>query len=202
MAKRETVWIANLYLRLSKEDKRSANAESISIETQRMKTSNFANKNNIIVRKEYVDDGESGVFFERPEFQAMMHDVENGNANCIIVKDLSRLGRNDVQANLYYEDIFIARGIRFIAIDDGVDTYLNGYQQIATFKNMYNAMYPRDISEKTRSAYKTKSESGWFLGSKAPYGYQKNPKDKHHLIIDEEVAHIVRHIYDLAKQGY
>lgn len=202
MAKRETVWIANLYLRLSKEDKRSANAESISIETQRMKTSNFANNNNIIIRKEYVDDGESGVFFERPEFQAMMHDVEEGNANCIIVKDLSRLGRNDVQANLYYEDIFIARGIRFIAIDDGVDTYLNGYQQIATFKNMYNAMYPRDISEKTRSAYKTKSESGWFLGSKAPYGYKKNPKDKHHLIIDEEVAHIVKHIFDLAKQGY
>ena len=137
MAKRETVWIANLYLRLSKEDKRSANAESISIETQRMKTSSFANRNNIIIRKEYVDDGESGVFFERPEFQAMMRDVEEGNANCIIVKDLSRLGRNDVQANLYYEDIFIARGIRFIAIDDGVDTHLNGYQQIATFKNMY-----------------------------------------------------------------
>ena len=115
-------WLANLYLRLSKEDKRSANAESISIETQRMKTTNFAKQNSIIIRKEFVDDGESGVFFERPEFQAMMHDVEEGNANCIIVKDLSRLGRNDVQANLYYEDIFIARGIRFIAIDDGVDT--------------------------------------------------------------------------------
>ena len=86
MAKRETVWIANLYLRLSKEDKRSANAESISIETQRMKTSNFANKNNIIIRKEYVDDGESGVFFERPEFQAMMQDVEDaGISNGIIL---------------------------------------------------------------------------------------------------------------------
>lgn len=202
MAKRETVWIANLYLRLSKEDKRSANAESISIETQRMKTTDFANKNSIIIRKEYVDDGESGVFFERPAFQEMMRDVDEGNANCVIVRDLSRLGRNDVQANLYYEDIFIARGIRFIAIDDGVDTYLNGYQQIATFKNMFNAAYPRDISIKTISAYRTKAELGWFLGGKAPYGYQKDPNNKHHLVIDNEVAHIVKHIFDLAKQGY
>ncbi len=202
MAKRETVWIANLYLRLSKEDKRSANAESISIETQRMKTTDFANKNSIIIRKEYVDDGESGVFFERPAFQEMMRDVDAGNANCVIVRDLSRLGRNDVQANLYYEDIFIARGIRFIAIDDGVDTYLNGYQQIATFKNMFNAAYPRDISIKTISAYRTKAELGWFLGGKAPYGYQKDPNNKHHLVIDNEVAHIVKHIFDLAKQGY
>ncbi len=202
MAKRETVWIANLYLRLSKEDKRSANAESISIETQRMKTTDFANKNSIIIRKEYVDDGESGVFFERPAFQEMMRDVDEGNANCVIVRDLSRLGRNDVQANLYYEDIFIARGIRFIAIDDGVDTYLNGYQQIATFKNMFNAAYPRDISIKTISAYRTKAELGWFLGGKAPYGYQKDTNNKHHLVIDNEVAHIVKHIFDLAKQGY
>lgn len=199
---KETVWIASLYLRLSKEDKRLLNAESISIDTQRLVSTEYANKNSIIIGNEYVDDGETGVFFERPAFQRMMKDVYDGKSNCVIVKDLSRLGRDDVESNRYYQDVFIGGNIRFIAVDDGVDTFLNGYQQIATFKNMFNAMYPRDISEKTRAAYRTKSKKGWFLGSKAPYGYNLDPDDKHHLVINEETAPVVKHIFDLVLQGY
>ena len=110
MAKRETVWIANLYLRLSKEDKRSANAESISIETQRMKTSSFANKNNIIIRKEYVDDGESGVFFERPEFQAMIKSIQNNEIDVVIVYKWDRFARKSSDAQLYYDKVVSAGG--------------------------------------------------------------------------------------------
>ncbi len=197
---RDTVYRVGLYLRLSKEDV-MLKIESMSIETQRKKLIDFANKNSMIIGGIYADDGLSGVFFDRPQFEKMMREVENGTLNCVIVKDLSRLGRNDVETNYYYEDFFLARGIRFIAIDDEVDT-IRGYQQIATFKNMYNAMYPRDISIKTRSAYKTKAEHGEFLGSKAPYGYKKSPEDKHILIKDEETAPVIEHIFELALKGY
>ena len=197
---RETIYTAGLYLRLSKEDNMK-NAQSVSIDTQRKKLTDYANTNNIIIGGTYIDDGLSGVFFDRPGFEQMMADVNSGKLNCVIVKDLSRLGRNDAEANKYYEDIFLTEGIRFIAIDDNVDT-LKGFEQLVPFMNLFNAMYPRDISNKTRSAYKTKAEHGEFLGSKAPYGYKKSPEDKHKLIADEESAAVVRHIFDLVLKGY
>lgn len=195
----ETVYTAGLYCRLSKEDK-LLNTESMSIDTQKKKLTDFAKQNGIAIGDIYVDDGLSGVFFDRPDFERMMADVKSNKLNCVIVKDLSRLGRSDAESNRYYEDIFLTEGIRFIAIDDNVDT-LRGFEQIVPFMNMFNAMYPRDISNKTRSAYKTKAEHGEFLGSKAPYGYQKSPEDKHKLVIDEETAPVVRHIFDLVLQG-
>lgn len=196
----ETVYTAGLYCRLSKEDK-LLNTESMSIDTQKKKLTDFSKKMGIAIGDIYIDDGLSGVFFDRPDFERMMTDVRCGKLNCVIVKDLSRLGRSDAESNRYYEDIFLTEGIRFIAIDDNVDT-LRGFEQIVPFMNMFNAMYPRDISNKTRSAYKTKAEHGEFLGSKAPYGYQKSPADKHKLVVDEETAPVVRHIFDLVLQGY
>lgn len=201
MNKRETVWTAGLYLRLSKEDKNKQNAYSMSIENQKILLTKTAKESGIIVGGIYIDDGLSGVFFDRPEFKRMIADLESGKINCVLVKDLSRLGRNNAEANHYYEDIFIVNGYRFIAVDDNVDT-LRGYEAVAGFKNFYNEMYPRDISQKTRSAYRSMALDGKFLGAKAPYGYKKDPQDKHRLIIDEETAPVVRHIFDLAIQGH
>jgi len=195
----ETIYTAGLYCRLSKEDK--IYGESMSIDTQRKKLADYAMANNIAVCDVYIDDGLSGVTFSRPSFERMMTDVDCGKLNCVIVKDLSRLGRDDSKANYYYEDVFIRDDIRFIAIDDNVDT-LRGYENIVPFMNMFNAMYPRDISKKTRSAFRTKAQHGEFLGSKAPFGYYKDPNDKHKLLIDEEAATVVREIFELAIQGY
>lgn len=199
MYKKETVYLAGLYLRLSKEDKLQNN-ESMSISNQRKITTRYANDNNLIIVEFYVDDGYSGVNFERPAFKQMVKDLEDGKINCVIVKDMSRLGRNDVEANRYYEDVFLAKHYRFIAIDDNVDT-LRGYEQHATFKNMFNSMYPRDISQKTHSAYRALALNGDHVG-KAPYGLKQDPNDRYRLIIDEEAAKVVRHIFDLALQGH
>lgn len=140
---KETVYLAGLYLRLSKED-RMQNNESMSISNQRKLTLRFAKENKLVVVEIYIDDGFSGVNFERPAFKRMIKDLEDGKINCVVVKDLSRLGRNDVEANRYYEDVFLANHYRFIAIDDNVDS-IRGYEQQATFKNMFNAFF-REIS--------------------------------------------------------
>lgn len=192
-------YLAGLYCRLSKEDK--IYGESMSIDTQKKKLSDFAQANGIGIYEFYIDDGLSGVTFERPSFERMMADVDCGKLNCVIVKDLSRLGRDDSKANYYYEDVFIRDDIRFIAVDDNVDT-LRGYENIVPFMNMFNAMYPRDISKKTRSAFRTKAQHGEFLGSKAPFGYYKDPNNKHKLLVDEVAAKVVREIFELAISGH
>ena len=193
MYMKETVYLAGLYLRLSKED-RMQNNESMSISNQRKLTLRFAKENKLVVVEIYIDDGFSGVNFERPAFKRMIKDLEDGKINCVVVKDLSRLGRNDVEANRYYEDVFLANHYRFIAIDDNVDT-LRGYEQQATFKNMFNAFFPRDISTKTHSAYIALAQNGDHVG-RAPYGLKKDPENNYHLIIDDEAAKVVRHIFD------
>lgn len=200
MVKKETVFLTGLYLRLSKEDKMQNN-ESMSISNQRKLTVRFAKDNKLVVVEIYVDDGYSGVNFDnRPAFKQMIRDLETGKINCVVVKDMSRLGRDDVEANRYYEDVFLANNYRFIAIDDNVDT-LRGYEQHATFKNMFNSMYPRDISQKTHSAYIALALNGDHVG-KPPYGLKKDPENRFHLIIDEESAKVVRHIFELALQGH
>ena len=199
MYMKETVYLAGLYLRLSKED-RMQNNESMSISNQRKLTLRFAKENKLVVVEIYIDDGFSGVNFERPAFKRMIKDLEDGKINCVVVKDLSRLGRNDVEANRYYEDVFLANHYRFIAIDDNVDT-IRGYEQQATFKNMFNAFFPRDISTKTHSAYIALAQNGDHVG-RAPYGLKKDPENNYHLIIDDEAAKVVRHIFDLALQGH
>lgn len=202
--KSQNSFLAAIYLRLSSED--GDKAESDSIRNQRSLLQDFVGKHSdITLVEEYVDDGYSGANFERPAFQRMMEDVRNHKVNCIIVKDLSRLGRNYIETGRYLEKIFPVLGIRFIAVNDhydSADTKNEADQIIVPFKNLINDAYCRDISMKIRSQLEIKRKKGQFTGSYASYGYAKDPADKNHLIIDEYAAEIVRFIFNLKIDGY
>ena len=192
--KSQNSFLAAVYLRLSKDD--GDKMESDSIRNQRSLIRDFAKQHSdITLVKEYVDDGFSGTNFERPDFQKMMEDARNHKINCIIVKDLSRLGRNYIETGRYLEKIFPVLGIRFIAVNDhydSADTTNDSDQIIVPFKNLVNDAYCRDISIKIRSQLDIKRKKGQFIGNYAGYGYFKDPEDKNHLVIDEYAAEIVR----------
>lgn len=189
---------AALYMRLSKDDDNSN--ESSSISTQRKMLLSFVKENKFSVYDEYVDDGYSGTNFERPAFKRMIRDILDKKVNLIITKDLSRLGREYITTGQYTEIFFPEHGVRYIAINDGYDS-INLYNDIAPFKNVVNEMYARDTSKKIKSAFETKMKEGSYIGSFAPYGYQKDSEDKNHLIIDENTAPIVQEIFDMAEMG-
>lgn len=189
---------AALYLRLSKDDNRIT--ESMSIQTQRKMLLSYAEENGFFVEEIYVDDGFSGTNFERPAFQKLLLDIECGKINMVIVKDLSRLGRDYIQTGQYTELYFPEKKVRFIAVNDGYDS-VSSYDDMTPFKNMINEMYARDISKKIRSALRTKMKDGAYIGNFAPYGYQKDPYNKNHLVIDEEASKIVKAIFDMAAEG-
>lgn len=194
---------AGSYSRLSRED--GDKLESDSIRNQRDFISDYAARKGISIAEEYIDDGYSGTTFERPAFERMMEDVKKKKINCIIVKDLSRLGRNYIETGRYLEQIFPFLGVRFIAINDHYDSMNqsgDADQIIIPFKNLINDAYCRDISIKIRSQLDVKRKNGKFIGSFAAYGYLKDPEDKNHLIIDEVAAEIVRTIYGLKLNGY
>jgi len=182
-------------MRLSKDDDRTA--ESASIATQRKMLHTYAQENGYVIIGEYVDDGWSGTSFDRPDFKRMIADIEAGKVNMVITKDFSRLGRDYITAGQYTELYFPERGVRYIAINDGYDSS-NPYNDIAPFKHVINEMYARDTSKRIRSAFQTKMREGSYISSFAPYGYMKDPDNKNHLIIDYEVAPIVREIFELA----
>lgn len=192
------------YFRLSRED--GDKMESDSIRNQKDLVADFiSNHPDITLVEEYVDDGYTGTNFERPGFQKLLKDIESKKINCIIVKDLSRLGRNYIEMGRYLEKIFPLKGVRFIAINDHYDSYSENSdadQIVIPFKNLINDAYCRDISTKIRSQLDVKRKKGEFVGSFAAYGYKKDPKDKNHLIIDEEAAEIVRLIFSLRLEGY
>ncbi len=188
-----------IYCRLSKDDI-AANEESSSILTQKIMLEKYAKEHHWLIHDYYIDDGWSGTNFNRPEFQRLLVDIENKKINAVLVKDLSRLGRNYILTGHYTEIFFPAKNVRFIAIDDGIDT-LNNNNDIAPFKNILNEMYAKDISKKIRSAVKTRKEKGEFLSNYAPYGYKKNPDNKNKLIIDELSASIVKNIFEMALSG-
>ena len=149
---------------------------------------------------EYVDDGYSGTNFERPDFKRMMQDIEKRNVNCIIVKDLSRFGRNYIETGRYLERIFPFMGVRFIAINDHYDSAEENDDKgriLIPFNNLINDTYCRDISLRVRSHLDVKRKEGQFIGSFAGYGYRKDPKDKNHLIIDEYAAGIVQEMHHI-----
>lgn len=153
---------------------------------------------------EYVDDGYSGTNFERPDFKRMMQDIEKRNVNCIIVKDLSRFGRNYIEMGRYLERIFPFMGVRFIAINDHYDSAEENDDKgriLIPFNNLINDTYCRDISLRVRSHLDVKRKEGQFIGSFAGYGYRKDPKDKNHLIIDEYAAGIVQEIFKQKLNG-
>lgn len=193
-----TRYTAGLYLRLSKDD--DSLKESASIATQRKMLYSFAKEHGYNVYGEYVDDGYSGTNFDRPAFQRMIRDVEDGKINMVITKDLSRLGRDYITAGQYTELFFPSKNVRYIAINDGYDS-ASPYNDIAPFKHVINEMYARDTSKKIRSAILTKMQAGSFIGNFAPYGYLKDPEDKNHLIADENTAPIVQHIFKMAQCG-
>lgn len=192
------VYKAALYMRLSKDD--DGVKESGSIGTQRKMLRSYANENGFTIHDEYIDDGYSGTNFERPDFKRMICDIENGYVNMVITKDLSRLGRDYITTGQYTEIFFPEHHVRYIAINDGYDS-LNQYNDIAPFKHVINEMYARDASKKIRSAFQTKMKEGSYIGNFAPYGYQKDPSNKNHLIIDYNVSPVVQEIFDMAMKG-
>ena len=129
--------------------------------------------------------------FQRPSFQNMIKDIESGLINCVITKDLSRLGRNYLDCGLYLEVFFPEHNVRYIAVNDGVDTLNKSAMDITPFRNILNEMYAADISVKIKSAYRARFQQGKFMGTTAPYGYIKDPADHNHLLIDDKVAHIL-----------
>ena len=191
--------ITALYCRLSLEDSREN--ESMSISNQKLMLRDYAEKNGMFQHEYYVDDGYTGRNFNRPSFQRMIADIEAGKVGCVITKDLSRLGRNYIEAGSYIEIFFPKHNVRYIAVTDGVDSLTRQEMDITPFKNILNDMYSRDISKKVLAGRMTLSRQGKFCGGQPPLGLVRDPDDNGHLIIDPKTAPIIRRIFDLALDG-
>lgn len=187
-----------LYCRLSQDD--GIEGDSNSIQNQKAILQKFAEDHHFPSPCFYVDDGFSGGNFQRPASQQMISDMENGEIGIIVTKDLSRLGRNQLHTGLYIEERFPMFGVRYIAINDNVDTDSSESNDLMPFKNLFNEWFIRDTSRKIRAVLKAKAERGERLGSRAPYGYRKAPDTKK-LIVDEEAAAIVRRIFAMCASG-
>ena len=187
-----------LYCRLSQDD--GIEGDSNSIQNQKAILQKFAEDHHFPSPCFYVDDGFSGGTFQRPAFQQMISDMENGEIGIIVTKDLSRLGRNQLHTGLYIEERFPMFGVRFIAINDNVDTDSSESNDLMPFKNLFNEWFIRDTSRKIRAVLKAKAERGERLGTRTPYGYRKDPDTKK-LIVDEEAAAIVRRIFAMCASG-
>ncbi|MBQ9658356.1 MAG: recombinase family protein [Clostridia bacterium] len=196
------IWQVAIYIRLSQEDSDNGEGkqESNSVTSQKTLINEFVEENDdLAVFDTYVDDGFSGTDFDRPGFQRMMEDMKDKNINCIIIKDLSRLGRNHYEAGNYIEKVFPLFNIRFISINDRIDSYKDPSSvntMLVPFKNLMNDEYARDTSTKIKSALNSRKKKGEFIGAFPSYGYVKDENDKHKLIIDEESAEIVRKIFE------
>lgn len=197
------LWQTALYVRLSRED--GDKLESESIISQKAYLQDYLQSHKDLVQyRVYADDGWTGTNFDRPQFLAMIDDIKAGRVNCVLVKDLSRFGRNYVESGRYLETFFPLMGIRFISVNDHIDSYAdpNSLSNIMIpMKNVMNDEYCRDISNKVRSSLDIRRSQGKYIGSFATYGYKKDPNDHHHLIIDEDAAAIVRNIYSWFLEG-
>jgi DNA invertase Pin-like site-specific DNA recombinase len=200
-----------VYCRLSKQDKKDRHdsnrrrEESVSIQTQRDILGKYVND-----RKDkgwrvydyYIDDDHTGTNFKRPGFERLIEDIENGAVNMIVVKDLSRLGRSHIETDTYMEIYFPERDVRVIAVDENTDSMKmeeNNNDIVVPIKNMLNELYSRDLSRKVRSALRTMKQNGEYVGSIVAMGYQRDPKDKRKLIVEETGAAIVRRIFEMAR---
>ena len=193
-----TLWTPALYIRLSRED--GDREESNSIASQRELLTEFVDtQTDMTAPRLYTDDGCTGTDFDRPDFQRMLVDLRAGLVNCVIVKDLSRFGRNYVGVGEYLEHVFPLLNVRFISVSDNVDSYLDPRSVnnlVVPFKNILNDEYARDISNKVRASLDLKRRQGKFIGSFASYGYRKDPDDHSRLLIDEAAAAVVRDIFN------
>ena len=196
-------WNVAAYLRLSSDD--GDKAESNSIGNQRSIINQYVKQNKELKNVEYyIDDGYSGTTFDRPDFNRMIDDIRKNNINCIILKDLSRFGRNYIEVGKYFDMILPNYNVRIIAINDNIDSFKDPNSinnVIVPFKNLMNDEYARDISNKVRSVLDNKKASGQFIGSTAPYGYLRDPNNKHKFIIDKKAAKVVRKIFDMILDG-
>ena len=197
-------WKIAIYLRLSKDD--GDKDESDSISSQRSMITSYIDKylyEDSSIVGEFIDDGFTGTNFNRPNFRKMINLVESKEINCIIVKDLSRFGRDYIGVGEYLEKYFPLHNIRFIAINDGYDTTNTSSNDefIMPIKNIFNAQYSKDISKKVKSSFRTLQSNGQFVGAFACYGYKKSDKDRHKLVVDKTAAIIVKRIFDLFLSG-
>ena len=195
--KNNPIGITALYCRLSRDD--GADGDSNSISNQKRMLSKYAKEHGFDNTRFYVDDGYTGTNFNRPGFLKMLEDMDAGYVSTLIIKDMSRLGRDYLQSGYYTESYFPDRNIRFIAINDGVDS-INGDNEFIPFRNIMNEMYARDISRKVRSAHRIRGNMGEPWGQ-PPYGYMKSPENKKKWIIDPPAAAVVRKIFRLFLEG-
>lgn len=194
------IFMVAIYIRLSKEDDKDGESESVT--NQKVLLTKYVEENGYKVYNIYVDDGYTGTNFNRPAFKEMIKDIEAGKVNMVITKDLSRLGRDYIETGEYLEKWFPAHKVRYISVLDNIDTFLDSSNnEIAPFKAVINDMYSRENSKKIKSHLRTMQESGKWVGGCTPLGYMPNPEDKNHLVINEEEATIVRRIFDLALKG-
>ena len=191
---------AALYIRLSKEDE--SEGPSQSVQNQESLLREFVQQHRLSVYDTYIDDGWSGTSFDRPAFQRMIADIESKKVNMVITKDLSRLGRDYILTGHYMERYFPEHRVRYISLLDGIDTGVDSTaNDITPFRAIMNDMYAKDISKKIKSVKRDKQRKGQFIGGKPVYGYKMHPTEKNKIVIDEEVAPIVRRIFALALSG-
>ena len=198
---KQKTYIAGLYYRLSQEDERQG--ESVSIDNQRAILRKYAEEHGFEIHGEYIDDGVSGTTFDRPEVQRLLDDAKTGVINTIIVKDLSRFGRNYIEVGQYVDYVFPAFGIRFIAIQDNVDTENrdSGAMEMMPIMNIFNEWHAANTSKKIRAVLKSNAKDGKYHARKAPYGYVKGDDEKKTPIIDEEAAAVVKRIFEMRASG-
>ena len=161
-----------------------------------------SHKDDFDLINEYIDENYTGTNFNRPEFKSMMKDIENGLINCVICKDLSRFGRDYIEAGRYLERVFPEYDVRFIAINDNIDSLKQAYDMLLPVKNVFNQQYASDISTKVQTAFKTKQTMGSFIGAFASYGYSKDLNNRNKLVIDEYASQIVKRIFQIYLDGY
>lgn len=196
----EKKWKTAGYIRLSRED--GDKEESDSVGNQRRLLEEYIRYRPELELKEYyIDDGFTGTNFNRPSFLRMLEDIERKEVDCVLVKDLSRFGRDYIDAGKYLERIFPASGVRFISITDNIDSRKQAYDMLLPIKNIFNEQYARDISRKVCTAMHTKQRAGEFIGAFASYGYRKSPVNHNQLVVDPYAAEIVRRIYTLYARG-
>lgn len=194
-------YIAGLYLRLSQEDERQG--ESVSIDNQRMILRKYAEEHGFEIHGEYIDDGVSGTTFDRPEVRRLLDDAKTGVINTILVKDLSRFGRNYIEVGQYVDYVFPAFGIRFIAIQDNVDTANrdSGAMEMMPIMNVFNEWHAANTSKKIRAVKRANAKEGIYTAKKASYGYKMGTDKKRTPVIDEEAAPVVRRIFEMYASG-
>ena len=189
-----------LYIRLSKEDENEGPSQSVT--NQKSLLNEFVQQHRLSVYDTYIDDGWSGTSFDRPDFQRMIEDIEAKKVNMVITKDLSRLGRDYIMTGHYMERYFPEKRVRYISLLDGIDTGVESTaNDITPFRAIMNDMYAKDISKKIKSVKRDKQRKGQFIGGKPVYGYKMHPTEKNKIVIDEEVAPVVRRIFAMALDG-